>query len=252
MNRVICGRRVGVAVRAVFGAVLSALVLGGCGDDGGDNPGNNNPETNPSACGTPTPAKTEFTDIRDGKVYKKVTIGSKTWMAENLNYEADASVCYKNSPDSCAKYGRLYDWSTAMGIDTGYNTSLWGGSGAKQGVCPAGWHVAIKAEWDSLFYFACGAPLASREAGMKLKTISGWSNNGTDEYGFSALPGGTVGGVGNTFIYAGDNGFWWIGTEKNAEDAWFATIFGQNAIQYAGSGASSLKFHKSAIRCVED
>ena len=117
-----------------------------------------------------------LTDSRDGQTYRTVTIGEQTWMAENLKYKTQFSTCHKD-PDSCAKYGRLYEWGEA------YNA------------CPADWHLPTKDEWRTLFA-TIGAKYRDYSgylgAGEKLKSKSGWleNGNGTDEYGFSALPAG--------------------------------------------------------------
>jgi uncharacterized protein (TIGR02145 family) len=61
-----------------------------------------------------------------------------------------------------------------------------------------------------------------RVAGGKLKSKTGWVDkpmgNGTDEFGFSALPGGGRSLNQNNaerseFIYAGQTGHWWSATE---------------------------------------
>ncbi len=115
-----------------------------------------------------------FCDARDNKTYKHVKIGEQVWMAENLNYEAKNSSCYNNKPESCAKYGRLYDWNTA----------------AK--VCPKGWHLPSGKEWDAM---------ASADAPSKKSKSK-----------FSALPGGYL--LKNKFIDAGKEGKWWEASKK--------------------------------------
>jgi uncharacterized protein (TIGR02145 family) len=133
----------------------------------------------------PTPSVSAFKDSRDGKTYKKVTIGTQTWMAENLNYAANNSVCYGNSAENCAEYSRLYNWATA------------------KTACPTGWHLPSDDEWTMLTDNVGG----SKTAGTKLKSAEGWNKdgNGTDDYGFSALPGGS-GSSGGGFDDAGDYG----------------------------------------------
>jgi uncharacterized protein (TIGR02145 family) len=154
----------------------------------------------------------ESTITYANKTYKTAKIGTQTWMAENLNYEAEGSVCYENNPANCAKYGRLYNWETAMKV------------------CPKGWHLPSNAEWDKLLRFVDGdkgtkSPYNSETAGQHLKTVSGWNfykeyyGNGTDDYGFSALPGGNGGSDGN-FNGAGHYGGWWSAGEYNSDYAY--------------------------------
>jgi len=129
-----------------------------------------------------------FTDSRDGKRYKVVKIGTQTWMAENLNYNASGSKCYNNDPANCQKYGRLYNWNTAMKA------------------CPAGWHLPTKAEWEVLT-LSVGD---EETAGKYLKATSGWMgwSNSDDRYGFSALPDG-IGYPYGSFLSGGSSGIWW-------------------------------------------
>jgi uncharacterized protein (TIGR02145 family) len=138
-----------------------------------------------------------FTDARDGKIYKTVKIGDQVWMAENLAFGCA----------NCGKYGSSYNWEGAMKA------------------CPSGWHLPSDAEWEALVAFAGGENVA----GKKLKSKSGWDgvcynaeggeecnpkgSNGTDEFGFSAMPsGGYFGDGGRRPI--GNGGFWWSSTKK--------------------------------------
>jgi len=118
----------------------------------------------------------KFKDPRDKKIYKTVKIGEQVWMAENLNYEASGSKCNGNKPANCDKYGRLYNWETAMKA------------------CPGGWHLPSKAEWEILMVAVGGKIFGHRIAGKYLKATSGWndyeggSGNGKDKYGFLGYP----------------------------------------------------------------
>jgi len=142
-----------------------------------------------------------FTDARDGRSYFSVEIGEQTWMAENLNYNADGSRCYNDDEAYCDVYGRLYDWETATTV------------------CPSGWHLPSDEEWDVLISAVGGYSTA----GTKLKSSSGWSrlNNtydvpvGTDDYGFAAIPSGR-GHSGSNFEGAGFDGRWWSTDETGA------------------------------------
>jgi len=143
-----------------------------------------------------------FTDSRDGQTYKTVVIGGKRWMAQNLNYRIkDKSWCYGGDNSYCDKYGRWYDWNTA------------------KTVCPSGYHLPSRQEWDDLVETAGGSGVASKKLKARSGWSSGWGNgkggNGTDNFGFSALPGGgatSLGGTAGSPI--GERGCWWTATES--------------------------------------
>ncbi|PWJ54303.1 MULTISPECIES: fibrobacter succinogenes major paralogous domain-containing protein [unclassified Fibrobacter] len=177
----------------------------------------------------------EFTDTRDGQVYKTVTIGTQTWMAQNLNYNPGDvsdmgsyawSGCYKNKADSCAKYGRLYTWEVAMNdascaFDKVCKAPL-NPTTPVQGICPEGWHLPSHYEFEELinyidptFRYNHTDDAYSSTAGKYLKSKSGWNSNGngTDAYGFSALPGG-IGYNDGDFSSEGNFAFFWSSGEN--------------------------------------
>jgi uncharacterized protein (TIGR02145 family) len=193
-----------------------------------------------------------LTDSRDGKKYRTVTIGTQTWMAENLNFNASGSACYDNIESNCNTYGRLYDWNTVM---AGSYSSSSSPSGVR-GICPAGWHVPSDAEWEILVKYV--DPNASGNydnvAGTKLKSATGWEYYssaavivGTDDFGFSALPGGY--GNGSNFGHAGNYGLWWSATELDATDAWFRSM----DYRYGNVDRDwHYKTNLSSLRCARD
>ncbi|MBO7513415.1 MAG: fibrobacter succinogenes major paralogous domain-containing protein [Fibrobacter sp.] len=188
-------------------------------------------------------------DKRDGKKYKTVKIGDQTWMAENLNYNAASSFCYNNRECNCAKYGRLYTWAVAVGKSEeacgyGHTCSLL--SDNIQGVCPDGWHLPSKVEWEILFYAVGGKDVA----GMKLKSTSDWKENGNgdDAFGYSALPAGNRlnnGFYRNEGYYAN---FW----SSSEDDSYLAYYMG---LYYGSDNADPNYDSKNdglSVRCLKD
>ena len=195
-----------------------------------------------------------MTDSRDGKTYKTVTIGTQTWMAQNLNYETSNSYCYNDDVSYCTKYGRLYTWAAAMDSAGIWSTNGKGCGSNKtcsptypvRGVCPQGWHLPSKAEWETLFNAVGGSSVA----GTKLKSTSGWYNsgNGTDAFSFSALPAGDRYSDGNCY-YEGIDADFWSSTEISSYNAYdvFLRYDDGNATLF-----SNYKYFGFSVRCLKD
>lgn len=143
----------------------------------------------------------------------QVVIGKQVWTKQNLDvagfqnnepiFEArnesewlDASrsnkpaCCYMNFDASQPYYGRLYNWFAVND---------------PRGLAPDGWRVPTAEDWRELVFF-----LGESQAGRKMKTQMWWPRygEGTDESGFSGLPGGCC-THGGGFIFRGEMGFWW-------------------------------------------
>ncbi len=192
----------------------------------------------------------------DGNIYKTVTIGSQTWMAENLRtttfndttaiskitnadtWSAMSSAGYCNynntlNKDSIATFGRLYNY---YAIET-------------EKLAPEGWRVATNNDWQILVTYLGGSDIA----GAKLKETgtSHWNtpNTGaTNLSGFTALPSGTRTSAG-TFEGSKSAGYWWSHTEYNSYFAY------RNAILFDGSSVLNGNLNKKygfAVRCIKE
>jgi uncharacterized protein (TIGR02145 family) len=161
-----------------------------------------------------------LTDSRDGKTYRTVAIGRNRWTAENLNYQTGGSWCYDNDDANCGKYGKLYNLETA------------------RRVCPSGWHLPSLQEWNELRRAAGGD--------VMLKAKSGWSGagNGTDNYGFSALPGGYRGNV-RGYRNIGTSAHWYTSSAEIMGGAYVSIPESSNMGKFAKSEGFS-------VRCVQD
>lgn len=177
-------------------------------------------------------------DSRDGKVYRTVKIGNQVWMAENLNYADSSNTpslngrswCFRDQPRNCELAGRLYTWAAAidsvrLATDT-ENPQTCGDASSKnckisgtiQGLCPDGWHLPSEMEWDTLFTTVGGYEVA----GKILKSQRGWesNHNGTDDFGFSALPVGCYDFNEIYFYWDGSYAEFWSSTQSSDAGAY--------------------------------
>ena len=201
---------------------------------------------------------------QDGNVYDIVKIGDQWWMVENLktthyrngdpilnvsdnmewvNLGTGAYCAYNNDNVNAAANGLLYNW---YAVDD------------SRKIAPAGWHVPTDGEWKEL-EIVLGMSQSEADTtgergmdeGSKLKATSGWYNNGngTDESGFSALPGGYRSYGGGTFYGIGDYGYWWSATEYNSSHACYRSLHYDTSAVFRGYYDKRLGF---SVRLVRD
>lgn len=173
------------------------------------------------------PVEGTLTDSRDGQTYKIINIGTQTWMAQNLNYKTENSYCYENDASNCTRYGRLYVWDTATTV------------------CPNGWHLPSKAEWETLFYAVGGLSTVDEV----LKSTTGWDNNanGTDAFSFAAYPAGIYAGK-NRFEFLGKYAFFWSSTEDGGDSAYLLSM-GAGMAQFSSIFSKDVGI---SVRCLKD
>jgi len=189
----------------------------------------------------------------DGNVYNTVTIGTQTWMAENLkvtqfndgtsipniiddfewsNLNTGAFCNYYNQDINAKTYGRLYNW---YAVNSGK-------------LAPKGWHIPSETEWETLITFLGGDSLSSHK--MIETDNNHWdapSIDADNSSGFSALPAG-LRAVGGNFMQLRSIGYWWSSTEENIYKAKYIIInhTPDIFIDY------TLKQTGFSIRCVKD
>jgi uncharacterized protein (TIGR02145 family) len=190
----------------------------------------------------------------DGNVYNTVTIGTQVWMQENLRTTTlndgtpipmvtdpttwgdltTPAYCWYDDDEDAYKeeYGGLYNWYTV-------NTSE---------LCPDGWHVPARAEWDTLISHLGGEDIAGgklRETGIAhWKSPNEWATN---QSGFAAFAGGAMvpGGVSR---YMGTDAFYWSATEYDDRYAWIYRLSREPGITVY----HPLKTAGSSVRCIKD
>jgi uncharacterized protein (TIGR02145 family) len=236
--------------------------------------------TDDGSCATPWCSNIEF----DGYDYEVVQIGNQCWFAENLRTTvyADGSgipdvpaSCptnhcsstdeawsglstgargdYVNNfhPDAAtnvANYGRLYNW---YAVDDA------------RGLCPSGWHVPSDGEWDQLENYV-GANGHNFDEGIALRSTSDlWTDSnlgipGTDDFGFSALPGGQRNQYSGAYSNARWFGYWWTSTNTNTSGGSSSPYNNKAWYRYIGNNLDGIYSWEDdprkgySVRCLKD
>lgn len=192
----------------------------------------------------------------ENNVYKTVKIGKQVWMSENLkttkfndgtdipfvtndiSLSSDIitpSYCWYDNDTLTNKntYGALYNWYTV----------------STEKLCPIGWHIPSESDWDELRDFLGGSNLAG---GLLMeKGTTHWPSPnyfGTNESGFTALPGGSCNGGGCFGI--GDMGQWWSSMGLDESEAWHMELSVYNGS--AAYGKYILKSNFFSVRCIKN
>lgn len=163
----------------------------------------------------------------------EVTIGTQTWKIKNLDIDDGQGGIYTHAVNygqgSVTEY--YYTWAAAVRVANSIS----------------GWHLPSYSEWDSL----ASAVGGSSTAGTKLKSTYGWYNNGngTDDYGFTALPAGRGTTSPKTFSNAGTDAYFWTATERSNSDAYFYNIQTGTNLYYNTASKTSYVF---SVRLIKD
>ncbi|MBN8706571.1 MAG: PEGA domain-containing protein [Bacteroidetes bacterium] len=192
----------------------------------------------------------------NGFTYKTVVIGTQEWTVENLNTTRynDGTAITKitdgsawsntttgaycandNTEKNVTTYGYLYNW---YAVNTG-----------KLAPKTGGWRVPTDADWTKLTDYVGG----EGNAGGKLKAKTGWNSNGngSDDYGFSALPGGVRYYYGVLGDDVGYYGYWWSSTPIDTNNAWVRSMGYNNALLARGNGSKSYGWSVRLVRDVQ-
>jgi uncharacterized protein (TIGR02145 family) len=194
----------------------------------------------------------------EGKTYNTVLIGTQCWLKENLdvgsridgtlNQTDNGTIekyCYNDEPDSCVSYGGLYQWDEMMLYTASSATT----PSCVQGICPSGWHLPSKAEWDTLIFYLGGEAVAGGD--LKETGTIHWQtpNTGaTNTSGFTAFAGGIRNNSGG-FQGLGPHAYYYTATQDNAPNSWSMRLFYDGATISPNTGSKTMG---ASVRCILD
>ncbi len=172
-------------------------------------------------------------DTRDNTTYSTVYIGGKLWMSENLAYDYGSSTyVYNSNVANKTPYGYLYTWNDACDV------------------CPEGWHLPSKGEWEEAIEALGGSSVAGGY--MKTTGTAYWDSpnyNASNTSGFNAYPGGKRINYGYYFIDMGQKAYFWTSSTDYLDEKHSVVL------SYDTDDATFLEqydIYALSVRCMKD
>lgn len=160
-------------------------------------------------------------------------------MAENLRYTGNGCLTNPWNRTGCRKYTHqiygedvFYQWDAAMNGSLAQNS---------QGLCPDGWHIPSSYEWEVLENYVGGSDIA----GTRLKSSIHW--NGTNNYGFNALPSGFLSDTG-ALTGVGEYGIWWTSSLNTSSSSYRRTLSENAHVSFS----TAAREFGNLVRCVKN
>jgi len=155
-----------------------------------------------------------------GQSYRIMKIGSLTWFAQNLNDTSTSGKwwCYGNIDAHCDTFGKLYDWDAA------------------NHVCPNGWHLPSRNEWEDLSDFLLSYPNNILTEAWWNATYGGYRHENEEDF--------------TKWYYLREQAYWWTSTSASRDRAYcYYTINGQTRLNRC---SDEEKAKGLSVRCVKN
>ncbi|MBU0486652.1 MAG: hypothetical protein KKA07_15835, partial [Bacteroidetes bacterium] len=198
-------------------------------------------------------------DGRDCHAYPIRKIENYWWMAENVNIgypigNNESMVdnlgiekyCYLDSIELCDKFGALYQWNEAMQYEPSQDTEF----GTVQGICPLGWHIPTRTEWQNLRTALDGNSVAGGK--MKASGSEYWASpnaGATNESGLSFFGSGYRNLADSSSTSLKYLNYTWAATQSSSTEAYVNSLMCSTA--EAGE-TNNYKTHGFSVRCVKN
>lgn len=191
----------------------------------------------------------------DGNIYMSVNIGKQIWMSENLKttrfndgkpiqlvandnawegLKTPAYCWYNDDIKNKDVFGALYNWFAVN----------------SKKLCPVGWHVSTDAEWEAMIDYIGGLSTAGDK--LKEKGVEHWENylsQATNDYDFTALPGGMRYFTGDFPLFGNTYAIWWTSTEFSEYQAVCRGLHDSSSMAFKASDNKRSGF---SVRCIKD